>query len=136
MSSAPTLSIIPPYVRKLLWVDCIGGAVAGVAVLSLSAWLSELHGLPRGLLLFTGAVNLLYGGYSFSLARRARRPLVLLRVLAFANAAWACVCVGLVITFGADATPFGVVHLGGEGLYVGGLAALEWRWRHVLVTAT
>jgi hypothetical protein len=116
-------------------VDCIGAALVGVAVLSLSGWLSELHGLPRGLLLFTGAVNLLYGGYSFSLARRARRPLVLLRVLVFANAAWACVCVGLLVTFGADATPFGVLHLGGEGLYVGGLAALEWRWRHALRTA-
>lgn len=136
MSNAPTLSTVPPYARKLLWVDCIGGALAGVAVLSLSGWLSELHGLPRGLLLFTGTVNLFYGGYSFSLARRSRRPLVLLRVLVFANGAWACVCVGLLIAFGADVTPFGVLHLGGEALYVGGLAAFEWRWRHVLVTAS
>jgi hypothetical protein len=135
MSNPSTLSTAPPYARKLLWVDCIGAALVGVAVLALSEWLSELHGLPRGLLLFTGAVNLLYGSYSFSLARRDRRPLVLLRVLVFANATWACVCVGLLVAFGAGATPFGVVHLGGEALYVGGLAVLEWRWRHVLLTA-
>lgn len=135
MADASSRSTVPPYARKLLWIDCIGAALVGVVVLTLSGWLSQLHGLPRGLLLFTGAVNLLYGTYSFSLARRARRPLVLLRILVLANAAWACVCVGLVITFGADATVFGVAHLGGEALYVGGLAALEWRWRHVLLTA-
>lgn len=135
MSDASTQSAVPSYARKLLWVDCIGAAVVGVAVLALSGWLSELHGLPRGLLLFTGTVNLLYGTYSFSLARRDRRPLFLLRILVLANAVWACVCVGLVVTFGTDATAFGIVHLGGEALYVGGLAALEWRWRYVLLTA-
>jgi hypothetical protein len=63
--------------RRLLWVDCIGAAVAGVTVIAFSEWLSRLEGIPQAVLLFTGAVNLLYGAFSFSLAVRAERPLVL-----------------------------------------------------------
>lgn len=121
--------------RNLLWVDCTAGALAGAAVLVLSGWLSTLHALPRELLLFTGAVNLLYACYSFSLARRPRRPRALILLLVFANLGWAAVCLGLAATFAGSASAFGMVHLVGEALFVGGLAALEWRWREQLLTA-
>jgi hypothetical protein len=55
-------------------VDCTAAALAGAAVLAFSGWLSRLYALPRDLLLLIGAVNLLYGCYSFSLAVRPRRP--------------------------------------------------------------
>jgi hypothetical protein len=122
--------------RKLLWVDCTAAALAGVAVLALSGWLSRLYGLPRNLLLFIGGVNLLYGCYSFSLARRARRPRYLINLLVFANLAWAVVCVGLAVgVFWAHATPFGFGQLIGEAFFVGGLAALEWKHRDQLLVA-
>lgn len=121
--------------RKLLWIDCIAGALAGVTVLMLSGWLSGLHALPRGLLLVNGAANLLYASYSFSLARRRRRPRALINLLVFANLAWAVACLVLAGRFAGSATVFGMGHLVGEAIFVGGLACLEWRWRTALLTA-
>ncbi|HHP7238866.1 hypothetical protein [Longibacter sp.] len=118
--------------RRLLWVDCIGAAVAGVTVIAVSGWLSRLEGLPQEVLLFTGTVNLLYGAFSFSLAVRAERPLALIRLLVAANLTWAFVCLGLLGLFVENATPIAFVHFVGEAVYVGGLAILEWRNRDLL----
>lgn len=121
--------------RKLLWVDCTAAALAGGAVLVFSGWLSRVYGLPRELLLLIGAVNLLYGCYSFSLAVRSRRPKPLLNLLVFANLAWAAVCLGCAVVFREQATLFGLVQLIGEAVFVGGLAALEWSQRDQLLVA-
>lgn len=121
--------------QKLLWVDCAGAALAGVVVLVLGGWLSQVEGLPRGVLLFTGAANVAYAAYSFSLAVRPERPMVLIKALVLANLAWSGVCVGLLAAFSATATPFALLHLGGEAVYVGGLATLEWRHRDLIATA-
>lgn len=121
--------------RNLLWVDCIAGALAGVTVLMFSGWLSSLHALPRELLLLNGAVNLLYASYSFSLARRGRRPRSLINLLVFANLAWAVVCLWLIRIFAGSATWFGIGHLVAEAVFVGGLAGLQWKWRDQLLTA-
>lgn len=104
-----------------------------MTVVALSGWLSNLEGMPRGVLLFSGAVNLLYASYSFSLAVRAERPMRLIKLLVFANAAWVPVCVGLLVAFSATATPFAYLHFIGEAVYVGGLAVLEWRNRELLL---
>lgn len=116
----------------LLWVDGIGAVVAGVAVLSLSGWLSQLEGLPQELLIFTGVVNLLYACYSLPLAMRSERSVRQIRWLVQANLAWTVVCFLLLVIFRSDATPFALLHIGGEGLYVGMLALLEWRYRDLL----
>jgi len=120
--------------RNLLWVDCSAAALAGVTVLTLSGWLNGLYLLPRGLLLFTGAVNVLYAAYSFSLTIRTERPRSRINLLVFANLAWSVVCMGLAAAFADSATLFGVGHLVGEAAFVGGLAGLEWRWRESLTT--
>ncbi|QOC23907.1 hypothetical protein IC757_07280 [Wenzhouxiangella sp. AB-CW3] len=117
---------------KLLWVDCTAAALAGIAVVALSGWLSRLHLLPQELLVFIGLVNLLYGTYSFTLVRLARRPLFLIKLLAFANAAWAITCLGLATAFWHQASVFGLAHLAGEAIFVGWLAAMEWNQRHQL----
>lgn len=124
-----------PSVRALLWVDCTAGALVGAIVLALSGWLSELYGLPRDLLLVTGVANVLYATYSFSLARRAVRPLAGIVALAVANMAWGVICVGLVVAFADTGGVLGLLHLGAEAGVVGGLGALEWRHRDVLQTA-
>lgn len=122
------------FFRQLLWVDCIGAALAGATVITLSGWLSRIEGLPQELLLFTGAVNLLYGSYSFMLAIRRQRPMHLIKLLVGANLAWAFVCLGIVAVFSATATLFAFLHFIGEAVYVGGLAILEWRYRDLLLT--
>ena len=121
--------------RKLLWVDCIAGALVGVIVIALSGWLSHLEGLPYEVLLFTGVVNLLYASYSFSLAVRAERPMPLIKLLVFANLGWVPVCLGLAVFFREQVTLFGFVHLIGEATFVGGLAVLEWNQRNRLLKA-
>lgn len=126
---------MPALPRYLLWIDCGGAALAGIATLLLSDWLGQLHALPQDLLRLVGIVNLLYAAYSFSLAVRARRPRVLITALVFANAAWALACLGFAASFAGMASVFGIGHLVGEAIYVGGLAGLEWRWRERLLVA-
>ncbi|MEL7361065.1 MAG: hypothetical protein AAFN13_03260 [Bacteroidota bacterium] len=121
--------------RNLLWIDCTGALVVGVLVLALSGWLADLHGLPRSVLLFTGVMNLVYGSFSLSLARRAVRSRPLLSLLASANMAWPLVCVALVVVYRGTIGPTGLLHLLGEAVYVGGLGFIEWQSRDVLATA-
>lgn len=118
-----------PRASTLLWVDCTGGAVAGLTVLVLSGWLGDLYRLPRTLLLFTAAVNLLYACYSFSLARRRSPSLGRIKLLAIANAAWVPVCLALAVIYWQRASWFGIGHLVGEAVFVGALAAMEWKAR-------
>ena len=122
--------------RRLLWVDCGAALLAGTAVLALSGCLSGLYALPRELLLGMGAVNLAYGTFSGSLARRARRPRALIVLLVVANAAWAVFCGLAAVSFAETASAFGMAHLIGEGTFVAGLAGLEWRERERLRRAT
>lgn len=118
--------------RNLLWVDCTGGAVVGVAMFALAGWLSELYRLPKDFLYLMGTANLLYAAYSFTLAIRPTRPMHRIVILVFANATWAVLCLRWTFVFDESASVFGLIHLVAEGLYVGGLAGLEWRWRELL----
>ncbi len=118
--------------RHLLWIDSGAGLSAGVVVLALAGWLGDVYRLPRPLLVGMGLANLVYGTYSGTLARRAHRPRGLLVLLVLANATWAALCLLAAASFADRASAFGLAHLVGEGLFVGGLAALEWRERERL----
>jgi hypothetical protein len=83
-----------------------------------------------------GVANLAYGTYSGALARRARRPYALLVLLVVANATWAVLCGVAAVALAGTASAFGLAHLVGEGVFVGALAALEWRERERLRHAT
>jgi hypothetical protein len=122
--------------RHLLWIDSRAALLAGVGVLALSGWLREVYALPRPLLLVMGVANLAYGTYSGALARRARRPYALLVLLVVANATWAVLCGVAAVALAGTASAFGLAHLVGEGVFVGALAALEWRERERLRHAT
>jgi hypothetical protein len=114
---------------NILWLDCLGAAAAGVGVLALSNWLSRLYALPRPFVITLGVANLLYGAYSGSLAVRAQRPLALVKLLVFANAAWMVFCLVAAVRLMAQASIFGLAHLIFEGCYVGWLASVEWNLR-------
>lgn len=120
--------------RNLLWIDCLGAGLAGVVILALSSWLSWFYSLPLWFLMGIGVVNLVYGAFSFSIASRARRELVLVTALALANSAWGLFCFLVTIFVFDIASIYGIVHLIIEGLYVGGLGWLEWRERYTLCT--
>ena len=118
--------------QRLLQVDSTGGLVVGILVLALSARLSELYRLPHWSLVVMGLANVAYGTYSGLLARRTNRPLGMLVVLVIANALWGVGCLVVAARVADTASPFALAHLAGEGLYVGALAILEWRWRDSL----
>lgn len=121
--------------RRLLWIDCSAGLVAGVVVLGLKPWLAVWTGLPGGLLLVIGVANLAYGCFSLSLAVRPVRPMGLIQLLVFANLAWAVLCLFWAARFHAEVRVLGLVQLVGEAVLVGGLGGVEWRYRHWLVNA-
>lgn len=121
-------SAAPFIARNILWIDSFAAMLAGVLVLVLSSWLSDLYAISQHLLLFIGVVNLVYGFYSFSLAIRTKRDRRLLKLFIAANATWALICIVLAIGHGGSMTLFGHIHLYAEALFVGTLAALEWRW--------
>lgn len=119
----------------LLWIDYTAGALVGLGTLAFSGWLSALYRLPEGVILGMAAANLTYPIYSFNLARRARRPVRLIELLAVANLAWSMVCLWLIWRFAGTASGLGIAHLALEAGFVGGLGALEWRARHRLADA-
>lgn len=118
-----------PFIRHLLWIDCIAAALAGTLVLALGGRLAELYAMPHMGLQLIGAINLLYACLSGSLALRDRRPVRWIAALSIANGAWSMACICIAVTVAGTATPFGMTHLLGEAVFVGGLAVLEWRWR-------
>lgn len=126
----------PRAAKSLLWIDCLGGLAVGVLVLVLASWLSTLYALPEPFILALGTANLAYGTFSLSLARRAVRPRALLRLLIGANLTWAVFCFGAGAVFAAQASAYGLALLLFEGVYVGGLGLLEWRFLDALVTAS
>ena len=115
--------------KNLLWIDCTAGAVVGLVVLLFTAQLSDLQGLPHDLVRYMGAANVLYAGFSFFLATRSKRPMPLIKLLVVANGFWSLVCVCLAVAFADTATFFGLGHLIAEAIFVGSLAAQEWKWR-------
>ncbi|MEM0961251.1 MAG: hypothetical protein AAGK21_01765 [Bacteroidota bacterium] len=121
-------------IARLLWIDCISALVAGVTLLALSAWLGPLLGLPLWVVIGEGLVNLAYGAFSFSLARRQRIPLHLVSRLAVLNMAWGVLCATLAVGLLGTLTVFGTAHFIIGALYVGGLGLLEWRHREALLT--
>ncbi|MEM1179351.1 MAG: hypothetical protein AAGM22_13460 [Acidobacteriota bacterium] len=118
--------------EQLLWTDGLAGAAVGVGTLALAGWLSQLYRLPKDFVLLIAAANLIYGAYSLTIARLHRRPVSLIIALALANTTWAVLCFRWVYRWHETASFFGLFHLGAEGLFCLGLAALEWRLRHQL----
>lgn len=121
--------------RNILWIDSIAALVAGFTVFALLGWLSPLYNLPVSLVGAMGVINLLYGTYSFMLARRAVRPRMFVTALVIANATWALLCALIAMRFADSATGFGLAHVIGEGCFVALLAAVEWTQRERLSTS-
>lgn len=119
--------------RKLILFDGLAALTAGLIVLPLSRWFSEWYGLPFQFIVSMGLVNFAYACYSLSLAVSKVRPMILVILLAVANAAWSIACFGFAGFFWHTAGALGIAHLLGEGVFVGTLASLEWRWRRFLV---
>lgn len=112
---------------RILWVDCLGGLAVGVLVLVFADLLSQLQGLPFKVLFGMGVANLTYGSFSLWVTTRRNRSRSAILVLAIANMCWLVMCLGIVIFSWGQITPFGTLHVCGEGIYVASLGLFEWR---------
>ncbi|UTW01164.1 hypothetical protein KDW99_08575 [Marinomonas rhizomae] len=121
------------YRRNILVIDGIAASMAGIAILSFTKWLQDLHKLPSELLVSIALINLLYAIYSLSLSVLKNRLMILVTVLVIANSIWAINCLRLALNYWDTASTFGLLHLFGEAIFVGTLAYLEWKWRDSLV---
>lgn len=118
--------------RRILQLDAGAGGAAGlvfaVAAGPIIAWTGHQPAIYAAIT----AANLLYaagGALLLGVARaRGRLPRAGVWALILANAAWACVCVGLLVATGDTLRPLGWAHLLGEGAIVATLAAVEARW--------
>lgn len=115
--------------QNLLWIDGGAGATVGALLLIGAKWISDLYDLPLNFIYFVATANLLYGCYSLTLASRRKRPMALIRLLIGGNLLWSILCIRWFIIFSDTASVFGLLQLGGEAVFVGGLGILEWRWR-------
>ena len=120
--------------KRILWIDCIAGATAGLVVLLARDWLSGFYDLPREMLLIIGAANVLYAMYSFSLAARKRRHPFQIIFLIGANVGWVVLCLRWTAVFSRIASPWGLAQLIVEAVFVGWLASQEWRCREELAS--
>ena len=120
------------WVQRILWIDGIAALSAGVVALVFGRFLADLYALPRELITFVGVVNVAYSAYGLALATQRRRRTIAIIGLASANGVWACVCLGLAIRFRSEASALGLAIILFEGVFVAGLAMLEWRNRHAL----
>ena len=118
--------------RRILWIDGIAALLAGALLLVAVDWLEEWYNIDRETLAFIALVNLAYATYSLSIAMLKKRPLVLIVLLVIANLTWSINCLRLAYLFRDTASIFGLIHLVGETIFVGGLAFLEWRYRILL----
>lgn len=119
--------------NNLLWIDATAGLTVGTGTLTLFPFLQALYGLPTWVLLTMGIANLAYCSYSFSLARSATRTRGRLMTLVIANAMWSVLCVVAAVLLASDITTLGIGQFLFEGAFVGSLAMLEWRMRHLLI---
>lgn len=110
---------------RLLWFDGLAALVAGLFILSLRQFLSELLGFPLWLLVLQGCINLCYATYSLSLARREHRPRWMLWTLAVGNMAYAAFALVLLCAFFPTCTAWGAAFFVAEIVIVGGLGLLE-----------
>jgi len=118
--------------RNILWIDCLGGIVVGVLMLLACRWLAQWDGLPVGVIVATGCVNLGYGCFSLFVTTRQSRSISLVQSLAAANMGWLLVCIGITAANWPQISFFGIIHVMGEGLYVAALGYTEWIWRQSL----
>jgi hypothetical protein len=123
---------VPAYVRRILWIDCIGALTVGTAMVVFAAWIEPLFRLPEPLYPIVAAANLGYGAFSLFLASRRKRSVRLIVILAGANALWGVVSLGFAAVAAGHASGFGLGHLVAEAGVVFALARFEWRHRAAL----
>jgi hypothetical protein len=119
--------------KRILRIDGCAGLIAGLVVWTLSDTLVALYQIPAWLLSINIIANIVYGMAGSLLASWPQRSIQAIMSLSIANLLWAVMCLITAVLLIPTASLFGVGHFVIEGLFVGTLGVLEWRWRNQLV---
>jgi hypothetical protein len=116
----------PHLLRKALWADAMVSLASGALQVAFSGPMSELLGLPVGLLYYTGEFFLLYGAAVALLATRKQPPGVLVWLLIIGNALWAAATLTQLLVGGLSPTLLGKGYVVVQALTVAVLAELQY----------
>jgi hypothetical protein len=110
-------------------VDAVAGLVVGGVGLALTGMgvRGEVLGLSQAVLFVVGGANILYGSFALSIVVPSPPKTSRIALLIAANLVWCAGCLLLLAHHADGASLLGRVYLLGEAVFVGGLAALEWR---------
>lgn len=116
----------PRFLRAVVWFDALTGLLLGALHLLLTVLLSDVLGLPAGLLQMSGVMLLGYAALATAIAWSEPMPRGWLWALIVGNFAWALA--SLVILLGSAMTPtlLGQAYLLVHVVSVALLAELQW----------
>jgi hypothetical protein len=116
----------PRFLRNVLRADAAAGAASSLLHLLAAGFLSQLFGLPYGVVALSGAALLLYVAAAVYLALCDPIPRRLVAVLIAGNWAWVGACAVVFMTYAGAMTSLGQAYLVIHGLAVAVLAELQW----------
>jgi hypothetical protein len=112
-------------INNLVWIDGFAALASGCFTLLFKSKLSPIFNLPESLLTTLMVISFCYAIYSLSLARRASKPILFLKILVIGNTFYSVICAILTVIFYEKATFLGVGYLMLESAFVAALAFLE-----------
>jgi hypothetical protein len=121
-TTAPATPLL--WLRRWLALDALVTGANALAYLLAAGPLGRLLGLDTALVAGVGAFLLLYAAGVGLLARRPEPPVLGVRCVIEANAAWVAVSLAALLWLGPD--PAGVVWIPVQAAVVGTLAALQY----------
>ncbi len=126
MNALSSLATSPLFLRRVLWLDAATGGVTGLMQVLLAKQLSELLGLPVGLLVASGWAIFGYVALIALIATRQPIPQALVWLLIVANGLWVLGCLALLFGGLVAPTLMGQAFIAVQALAVGLLAELQW----------
>ena len=126
MNALSSLATSPLFLRRVLWLDAATGGVTGLMQVLLAKHLSELLGLPVGLLVASGWAIFGYVALIALIATRQPIPQALVWLLIVANGLWVLGCLALLFGGLVAPTLMGQAFIAVQALAVGLLAELQW----------
>ncbi|WP_372001361.1 hypothetical protein P7L68_20955 [Tistrella mobilis] len=119
------MTITPTLLRRVLWLDALSGLGMAALFLIAGGLVSDLTGLPRGLLTGTAMVLIVIAGGILLIAARDPLPRLAVRTLAIVNLLWVVDSIALLIFGWVDPTSLGYALVIGQAVVVAVLAELQ-----------
>lgn len=116
----------PNFLRNVLWADAVSCLSCGLLQVFFTGPMSNLLGLPAGLLAYTGEFLLVYGAAVAFIATRRPPPAAIVWLLVIGNGGWALACIAALLGGGMAPTGLGKAYVVMHAVTVAVLAELQY----------